>query len=72
MELSGRLEGVGDPWALSQATLLMVSPRPHSKKQQSKDTGNFDMEEIDFFCGKEKFCFEDKKSLALTKYLIRR
>lgn len=30
------------------------------------------MEEIDFFWGKEKFCFEDKKPLALTKCLIRR
>lgn len=64
--------GGGRAWALPQATLLIRHPGPYSRKQQWKDIGNFDMEEIAFFCRKEEFCFEDKKPLALTKCLIRR
>jgi hypothetical protein len=45
---------------------------PSSRKQQGKDIGNFDREEIAFFCMKGAFHVKDKKPLGLTKCFIRR
>lgn len=59
-----KAEGVGGPCHSHIVDGVTQAPTP--------GTGNFDMEEIAFFCRKEEFCFKDKKPLALTKCLIRR
>lgn len=58
--------------SVTNHTVDAVSRARAPGRNKEKDIGNFDREEIAFFCIKRAFHVEDKKPLGLTKCFIRR